>query len=624
MSPPRERNPQRPIPPTPPLRQALLAALRAVGLVWQGGRGLVLGYFGTTIVDALCPAAIAYVGKVIIDRVMARDRDGALAMVALELVLVLAQSSAYRLREYLDVRMRGRLLLKVQGLILGKVLGQRLWHFEDPEFLDKLERARNEAGMRPLHLLQQAFSFVKHVVRLVSYGFLLWSFSPVAVMVIALSVTPQFLAQARHARAQFGLGKARTFESRRNWYLQRVLADDDHVKEIKLFGLGQLLYGRYRARQESFFAEDAQLSRRWILWSYLAGWLTSGALYGCYGMLIIRAAGGQLTIGEMTLYLVLFRSGQSAFEEVLSALVKIFESSLYIQNLYEFLALPDDEPDAPVPAEPWLGDGPYAGPPAIRFEGVSFHYPGSERPVLEGVDLEIRGGETLALVGANGAGKTTLIKLLLRLQEPTAGRVLVDGVDVRDLEPAKLRSRIGVIFQDFIHFHFPLAENVGVGWLPSLGDRAAVDAAATLSGASEVAAGLPQGMDTMLGRYYGGENLSIGQWQKVALGRAFMRRGDIVVLDEPTAAIDAEAEQEIFDRFKKLDAGRTCILITHRFSTVRMADRIAVLHQGKLAELGSHEELMAKDGRYARLFRIQAAGYQLGVDDVVKPAEGAI
>ena len=605
MRPPQE-------PPRASAGAAFRAALGAVGLVLAVSPAWLAAYALVTVIDGVCPAAIAWIAKGIVERVLAGDARGAVTLAAIELGLVLLQSTAYRGREVLDVAVRGRLQLHVQQRILEKVLAQKLWHFEDPAFLDRLERARNEAGMRPMHLVTHAFSFAKGALRVVSYAALLWQLSPLVTAGVALAVVPQFLAQAASARASFAVQRARTHASRRAWYLQRVLSDDDHVKEIKLFGIGRLLLGRYLELARRFSAEDVGLSRRFTALAWAAGMVTSGALYGAYAHVVARAARGTLGLPEMTMDLVLLRQTQGAFEEVLNAVVKIFESSLYMTNLFELLELPDDEPDAPVPEVPWTGA---ESPPSIRFEGVSFRYPGSARAALEDVTLEVRAGETLALVGQNGAGKTTLIKLLLGLQEPTAGRILVGGQDVRTVPPEALRSRIGVIFQDFTRFALSLAENVGVGWLPQLGDRAAIDRAAARSGAADLAKDLPSGMDTLLGRYYGGEQVSVGQWQKVALARAFMRKGDVLVLDEPTASIDAEAEQEIFGRFRELDRGKTCLLVTHRFATVRMADRIAVVHEGRLCELGTHDELLGRDGRYARMFRLQAAGYQLGVDD---------
>ncbi len=314
----------------------------------------------------------------------------------------------------------------------------------------------------------------------------------------------------------------------------------------------------------------------------------------------------RISLGDMTLYLAVFRQGQSAFQSAMTSIARAWEDNLYMNNLFELLALEDDDV-----ADVAVGEGAEdATPPEIRFENVSFHYPGSERAALADVSFRIAPGETIALVGVNGAGKTTLVKLLAGLYPLREGQILLGGDDVATMDRGALRQRIGVIFQDFVHYHFTASDNVGLGWLPKLRDRDAVARAANEAGASEIVAKLPGGWDAMLGRWFGGEQLSVGQWQRMALARAFMRRSKVLILDEPTASIDAEAEHAIFERFRELKKDATCVLITHRFGTVRMADRIVVLDEGRVAEVGTHAELLERGGLYARMFALQAEGYR--------------
>ncbi|HZX43808.1 MAG TPA: ABC transporter ATP-binding protein, partial [Myxococcaceae bacterium] len=406
----------------------------------------------------------------------------------------------------------------------------------------------------------------------------------------------------------FRLRNWRSPESRRLMYLEYVLANDEHAKEVKLFGLGPMLLDRYRSLGERFYLEDRKLAVQRAGWGTGLSLVGTGAFYVCYALMAVATAAGRLTLGLMTLYIVAFRQGQQAFQSILTAIGGMYEDNLYMSNLFEYLAIPTGRP-LPPPELAALASGEEQG---VRFEDVGFRYPGAEGWALRHVSLFIPRGQSLALVGQNGAGKTTFIKLLTRLYEPTEGRILLDGRDLRTWDEETLRRRIGVIFQDFNQYQFRFRENVGFGSVEHAEDVERLERAVGRGGADEVLKTLPAGLETPLGRWFKeGTELSGGQWQKVALARAFMREeADILVLDEPTAALDAEAEHAIFERFRQLARGRTTLLISHRFSTVRRADRIVVIEQGRIVEQGSHEELLALDGRYAHLFTLQAKGYQ--------------
>jgi ATP-binding cassette subfamily B protein len=593
-------------------------ARRALGLVWASSRGLTLALAGLTILAAAVPPSIAFAGKKIVDAVVAGSRDGTLRWVGIELGLVVLQATFTRALGLVRSVLGSRLGTDVNVRILERATELELRHFEDPEFYDQLTRARREASSRPVSLVTESFALVQSVLTLAGYAALLVQFSAWAVAGLLLATVPATLAEMRYSKTAFRLRNWRSPESRRLMYLEYVLANDEHAKEVKLFGLGPLFLGRYKELAERFHKEDSELATRRSIVTHLLSLLATLAFYGAYAAMAVLAALGRLTLGTMTMYVLAFRSGQASFQAILNGIGTIYEHHLYMSNLFSYL----DATDQTKRVTTTNGGSPNASTtngaaivPAtergIRLENVSFRYPGKDAWVLRNVDLFIPRGQSIALVGQNGAGKTTLVKLVTHLYEPTEGRILLDGKDLRDWDRRALLERFGVVFQDFNQYQLKLRENVGVGSVEHLLDEPRITRAVERGGAGAVVSGLEGGLETPLGRWFqDGVELSGGQWQKLALARAFMReQADILVLDEPTAALDAEAEHAVFERFQELAAGRTTIIISHRFPTVRMADRILVLEGGHIAEDGSHDALLAKDGTYARLYRLQAAGY---------------
>jgi ATP-binding cassette subfamily B protein len=579
---------------------------RSLKLAWKASVTSSVLITVLTIFSAAIPLVIAYLGKLIVDSVVAHSPQLTTRWVICELIAMGGQALVQRYLFLLRGLLGAKLGVDVNVKILEKALELDLAHFEDSEFYDKLTRARREASSRPVAMVTDTLQLIQNALTLVGYAALLFAFSGWIVLGLALAALPATLVEMRFSNAAFRLRNWRSADSRRLMYMEYVIANDKHVKEIKVFGLGNYFLERYRQIGNLFYEEDKKLSIRRTFWAFLLSLLALAAFYICYLTMALDAAGGLLTLGNLTLYVVAFRQGQQAFQSCLTSVGSMYEHSLYMSNLFEYL-------DLNIPAaENFVQSTPLSpAEKGVRFTNVGFKYPGLETWALKNVNLFIPHGQSLALVGHNGAGKSTFIKLLCGLYLPTEGQIFIDGKDVRAWPLAELHAKISVVFQDFNQYQLSFKENVGFGDLLFRDDSARVEQAVDLGGAKDLLAGLPQGLNTPLGKWFvSGVELSGGQWQKIALSRAFMRQSaDILILDEPTAALDAHAEYEVFDRFRSLAKGKTTLLISHRFPTVRLADRIIVLEGGSVLEQGTHAELLARGGMYSELFSLQAKGY---------------
>ncbi|CAM0555719.1 ABC transporter ATP-binding protein [Vreelandella titanicae] len=596
---------------------------RALGLVWETSRWMMLGLALCTLVAGVLPAVAAWVGQLIVDGVVsameahqaATDPNllasitPVLTLVGIEAVIIALIALAQRGLSAQQSLLRALLGQKVNVMILEKAGQLSLSQFEDSELYDQLTRARREASTRPLALVNKTFGLLQNAISLGSFGVLLVQFSPWALLILVAGALPVFISEAKFSGDAFRLFRWRSPQTRMQIYLETVLAREDSIKEVKLFGLEGLFLKRYRDIFTKLFAEDRRLTLRRESWGFLLGLLGTLTFYAAYAWVVIETIAGALTLGQMTMYLMVFKQGQAALSASLTAISGMYEDNLYLSNLYEYLEQPVEGESGTLTQGALPGDG-------LRFEHVSFSYPGGDSvlqdPVLHDISLHLCPGQSLALVGENGSGKTTLIKLLTRLYHPTQGRILLDGSDLRDWSTQALRERTGVIFQDFVRYQLQVGENLGVGDTHAFNDQERWQNAARHGMADEFITRMANGYKTQLGRWFkNGQELSGGQWQKIALSRAYMRENaDILVLDEPTAAMDAAAEAEIFARFREHSRDKMAILISHRFSTVRSADLILVIDQGHIVERGTHEELLATAGRYAKLFQLQAAGYK--------------
>ena len=612
-------------------------------MVWETHRGFVAAIALLRFVRAFVPLATLWVGKLIVDTVVEASRSGApdwrriWTLLAAEFAIVAVGEAAARTGTLLESLLGDLFANRMSVRLMEHAAELDLQHFEDPAFYDRLERARRQTVGR-IALLSQLLGLAQDALTLLTLAGTLLAFSPLLFLLLVVAVLPSFLGETHFAALGYSLLYQWTPERRRLDYYRLVAASDKTAKEVKLFGLSRWLIDQYRDLSERFYRDNRRLSIRRSLVSTALSLVSTLGYYAAYAAIVIRAVQGRITLGDLTLLAGTFARSRDLIQRMLLSFTDLYEQALFLEDLFVFLRM---RPSIARVSDP----APFPRPirQGFEFRDVWFRYPegtgdegtgdreqgtaggngGAPLPpdddrgwVLRGVSFRVGPGERLALVGENGAGKTTLTKLLTRLYDPTRGVILLDGRPLAEYDPAALHENVGVIFQDFVRYDLRADENVAVGRIAELARepdaaRAQIEDAGRRSLASEVVAGLPQGWGTMLGRRFeGGVDLSGGQWQKVALARAYMRDAQLLILDEPTAALDARAEYEVFRRFSELTEGKAAILISHRFSTVRMADRILVLEHGRVLEEGTHDELVARGGRYAELFALQAAGYR--------------
>lgn len=603
------------------------AALRYVPpllkLVWEVSPRLTLASVFMRLARAGLPVALLFVGKLIIDEVVRLTGGGGApgaapgdlwylwTLVAIELGLAIVSDLLGRAVALADSLLSDLFTNETSVRLMKQAARLDLRHFEDAAFYDRLERARRQTTGR-IALLSQILGQAQDMITIATLGAGLVIMAPWLIFLLILALVPAFLGEAHFNSLSYSLMYAWTPERRELDYLRYIGASDETAKEVKIFGLAGFLSERYRRLADDLYEANRRLAVRRAGWGSGLAAVGSLGYYAAYAIIIWRTVSGVFSIGDLTFLAGSFLQLRRLIEGIMNGFSTIAERSLYLKDLFDFF---DIEPEIAAPGAAPGTSGvatPFPDPirEGFRFEEVSFRYPGTEPWVLRNVSFDLHAGEKLALVGENGAGKTTITKLLARLYDPTEGRILLDGHDLRDYDPEDLRTHVGVIFQDFVRYHMTAAVNLAVGRIEARDDRPRLEAAAERSLASAVIEPLPLGYDQMLGRRFeGGLDLSGGEWQKVALGRAYVRDAQLLILDEPTAALDARAEYEVFQRFSELTAGKTAVLISHRFSTVRMADRIVVLEGGTVRESGTHAELLALDGLYAELFRLQARGY---------------
>ncbi len=578
-------------------------------LVWNTNKPLTLGNVVFRLLKAGIPVVMLYIGKEIIDEVIRLIAEGGSqrylwTMVAAELGLTVFSDLLSRAIGLCDSLLGDLVANKTSVDLVHHAAQLDLYQFENPVFYDKLERARRQTTSRTV-LLTQVLSQVQDIISLLLLGAGLVAFSPWLILILIVAVIPSFLGETHFNERSYSLTRSWTPERRELDYLRYIGASAETAKEVKVFGLEKYLTQRFKALSDEYYRQNKKIVISRASWGYFLAALGTLAYYGAFVFILIQTLAGLITIGTMTFLSGSFQRMNTMLQSIMSRFSSIAESALYLQDLFDFFAI---EPTIRANASGVTIPKPVQE--GFTFENVSFKYPDSERWAIRNLSFTLHPGEKLALVGENGAGKTTLVKLLSRLYEPTEGRILLDGLPLEAYSLADLRANIGIIFQDYIKYEMTVAENIAVGDIERRDDDERIADAARKSLASEVVEQLPAQFQQVLGkRFKDGQELSGGQWQKVALARAYMRDAQLVVLDEPTSALDARAEHEVFQRFSRLIEGKMAVLISHRFSTVRMADRILFLENGQLLEFGSHEELLRVDGKYAELFNLQAQGY---------------
>ena len=581
-------------------------------MVWAASPPLFLANAVLRLFRAAIPVLVLYIGKLIIDEVVLqatatapRDLAHLWTLVGIELGLAILSDVLGRAISLTDSLLGDLFANQTSVRIMEHAATLDLEQFEDPAFYDKLERARQQTVGRTV-LLSQVLGQIQDLITMVFLAGGLVAFNPWLILILLVAVIPAFVGENHFNQQSYSLVRSWTPERRELDYLRFMGASDESAKEVKIFGLSGFLIHRFHELSQQFFLKNKGLSVRRASWGGLLSAVGTAGYYVAYVVIIHQTVGGRISIGDLTFLAGSFRQMRGLLEGILSRFSSVSQGALYLRDLFEYF---DIQPNIVSSAQAL----PF--PKVIRqgfvFENVGFKYQHSERWANRHLSFTLHPGEKLALVGENGAGKTTLVKLLARLYDPAEGRILLDGHDLREYDLRELRENIGVIFQDFVRFKMTAGINIAIGRISEQANQPRIEQSAHQSLADSVVAKLPAGYNQMLGKSFGkGVELSGGEWQKIALGRAYMRDAQVLILDEPTAALDARAEYEVFQRFAELTAGKSAVLISHRFSTVRMADRILVLENGQLIESGSHEELLSVNGRYAELFRLQARGYQ--------------
>lgn len=587
---------------------------RAMRLVWLSAPKWTVANIALVTVQGFLPLILLYLIKLIIDRVtggiVGVDQAAAFKGVSIFIVMaglvILLNALCRTLAEFARETQSQIVTDYVSDVIHAKSVEIDLGYYEVPKYHDTLHRAQQEAPYRPTRIVNGIIQLVQNGISLLALSGLLIFFHWAAAVILFAATIPGLFLRLRYADALYNWQQERTQLERRSYYLHWMLTDSSHAKEIRLFGLGSLLIDWFRGLRKILRREKLQIARKRSLFELLTQACAAMAILGVFLLIAYQALQGAITVGSMVMYYQAFQRAQGSLQELLSSLSSLYEDNLFLSNFYEFLDL---QPHIVEPSRP--DSFPHPVKKGIVFDHVSFTYPAGVRAALDDISLHIAPGKVVALVGENGSGKTTLVKLLCRLYDPTKGKIVIDDKDLRQLKSAALRKEIGVIFQDYVRYNLTARENIWFGNVNLSPDDARIASAAQQTGAEAFIKKLPKGYDTMLGhRFDGGAEISIGEWQKVALARAFLRDTQIVILDEPTSAMDAKAEYEVFDAFRQLLNGRTGILISHRFSTVRMADYIYVLERGKIIEAGTHKDLVRQGGKYATFFEMQAKHYR--------------
>ena len=592
-----------------------LASLRNIrpllGMVWDTSPALVSITTALRLVRALLPLAMLWVSKLILDSVVAwikrgnGDSAGLWKLVALELGLAVLSDLLARANSLADSLLGDRFTNRISVRLIEHATQLDLASFEDPVFYDKLERARRQTTGR-IGLLAAVLNVAQDTLSLISLSAGLIVFSPWLMVLLVAAVIPAFLGETHFTTLAYSVLYRWTPQRRLLDYLRMLGASSQSAKEVKIFGLGDHLAQRYSEGSDRIYEDNKKVAVKRASVGFLLNLISTSGYYGAYAVVLIRTLAGAISIGMFTFLTGAFSRSRMYIEKILQSFTDISDQALYLKDLFEFFEMEPSIRSLPgaLPAPRPIRGG-------FEFRNVGFAYPGSSTMVVENINFRLEAQEKIALIGENGTGKTTLVKLLARLYDPTAGQILLDGVDLREYDVEDLRKEIGVIFQDYMRYELLAKENIGFGKIEDLADHARIELAAQKSMAFQVIGKLPNGYDQMIGRRFeGGVDLSGGEWQKFALARAYMRDAQLLILDEPTATLDARAEYEVFRRFAELTKGRMAVLISHRFSTVRMADRILVLQNGRIREQGTHKHLVALGGQYAELFELQAAGYR--------------